>query len=177
MKKNISINLQGMIFHIEEDGYEQLSQYLAAIKSYFSAYEGHEEITADIESRMAEIFAAKLSPTKQVITSEDVQALMAQMGSVKDFQVLEEEEAPTGQTHEQQFNYSNNAAGNSEPFTGTANAGQIYTKRIYRDVNRKIVSGVAAGIANYLNLDPLWVRLGFVLLTLKKLYCLKSYNF
>ena len=92
MKKNISINLQGMIFHIEEDGYEQLSQYLAAIKAYFSAYAGHEEIIADIEARIAEIFFAKLSPTKQVITSDDVQALVAQMGSVKDFQNLEEDE-------------------------------------------------------------------------------------
>ncbi len=35
MKKNISINLQGMIFHIEEDGYDVLSRYLAEVKAHF----------------------------------------------------------------------------------------------------------------------------------------------
>ncbi|UOQ77808.1 hypothetical protein MUN84_03875 [Hymenobacter sp. 5516J-16] len=61
MKKNISINLQGMIFHIEEDGYDVLSRYLAEVKAHFSGYRGHEEIVADIESRIAELFAARLS--------------------------------------------------------------------------------------------------------------------
>src|SRR5690606_15574946 len=85
MKKNISINLLGMIFHIEEDGYEVLRNYLDSIKIYFSGYAGHQEIVADIESRMAEIFFANLSPAKQVITLEDVQALIKKMGNVNDF--------------------------------------------------------------------------------------------
>jgi phage shock protein PspC (stress-responsive transcriptional regulator) len=152
MKKNISINLQGMIFHIEEDGYEQLSQYLAAIKTYFSSYQGHEEIIADIEARIGEIFYAKLSPTKQVITREDVQALIAQMGSVADFQVMEEEEAHTYTGAGQQQTYE-------QPHQQAHTA-----KRIFSDQSRKVIGGVAAGIANYLNTDPLWVRLVLVFL-------------
>ncbi|PIQ20969.1 MAG: hypothetical protein COW65_11850, partial [Cytophagales bacterium CG18_big_fil_WC_8_21_14_2_50_42_9] len=171
MKKNISINLQGMIFHIEEDGYEQLSQYLAAIKTYFSAYEGHEEITADIEARMAEIFFAKLSPTKQVITREDVQALITQMGSVKDFQVLEEAEASTGYANAQNnhqssgFHHTSNFADQADSYTNSSNQQRNNSNRIFLDEKRKMISGVAAGIANYLHLDPLWVRLAFALLT------------
>jgi len=171
MKKNISINLQGIIFHIEEDGYEQLSQYLTAIKTYFSAYEGHEEITADIEARMAELFLAKLSPTKQVITADDVQALITQMGSVKDFEVLEEAEANTGyaneQYHQQSANYHHTSsfADYSDSNTGNTNRQKNFSNRIFLDEKRKTISGVAAGIANYLNLDPLWIRLAFALLT------------
>jgi phage shock protein PspC (stress-responsive transcriptional regulator) len=176
MKKNISINLQGIIFHIEEDGYEQLSQYLAAIKAYFSAYEGHEEITADIEARMAEIFSAKLSPLKQVITSEDVQALIAKMGSVKDFQNLEEEETGytaansnpgpganpnpgPGQATEPNFASENQSTGG--PYNHTVPP----PRNLHRDEKRKVLGGVAAGIAHYLNLDPLWIRVAFVFLT------------
>ena len=70
MKKNISINLQGLIFHIEEDGYEQLGRYLAEVKAHFAPYRGHQDIVADIEGRIAELFAARLSPTQQVITQE-----------------------------------------------------------------------------------------------------------
>lgn len=164
MKKNISINLQGMIFHIEEDGFEQLSQYLAAIKTYFSTYEGHEEITADIESRIGEIFFAKLSPTKQVITREDVQALIAQMGSVADFQVLEEEEpaqAATGANSQGTYSQQN-----SQQNYQQASQQAYASRRIYSDQARKVVGGVAAGIANYLDTDPLWIRLLLVALVL-----------
>ncbi|RNI31988.1 PspC domain-containing protein [Rufibacter immobilis] len=155
MKKNISVNLQGMIFHVEEDGYEMLSQYLAAIKTYFSSYEGHEEIVADIESRIAEIFFSRLNPGKQVISREDVQALIAQMGTIADFETVvepDEAEASTGQAQ----------GATPPPFA----AAPIEQKRLYRDVNRKILAGVASGIANYLQMDPIWVRLAFVLLVL-----------
>jgi len=85
MKKNISINISGIIFHIEEDGYENLRKYLDSINKYFSSFEDSSEILADIESRIAELFLSKLSEGKQVITGEDVTALIATMGSVSDF--------------------------------------------------------------------------------------------
>ncbi|GGK56981.1 GIN domain-containing protein [Rufibacter glacialis] len=154
MKKNISVNLQGMIFHVEEDGYEMLSQYLAAIKAYFSSYEGHEEIVADIESRIAEIFFSRLNPGKQVITRDDVQGLIAQMGTIADFETVEADETE-----------HTSASGPSQTTTPPL-AAPTEQKRLYRDINRKVLAGVAAGIANYLQVDPLWIRLAFVLLVL-----------
>ena len=163
MKKNISINLQGLIFHIEEDGYEQLRQYLAAIKTYFSNYEGHEEIVADIEGRIAEVFSGKLNPGKQVITQEDVQALITQMGNVQDFAQLEEEEDLT----QKAYHTSGSANASSEDYqqqsTTSSQTQDPKTKRLFRDQNNKVISGVSAGIAHYLNIDPLWIRLTFVL--------------
>jgi phage shock protein C len=38
-------------------------------------------------------------------------------------------------------------------------------KRIYRSRNDRLIAGVAGGVANYLNIDPLLVRIGFVALT------------
>ncbi|MEJ8801691.1 PspC domain-containing protein [Pontibacter sp. H249] len=155
MKKNISINLQGIIFHIEEDGYEQLSRYLASIRTYFSNYEGHEEIIADIESRIAEIFSARLNPGKQVISQEDVQYLITRMGNVTDFEVeeplLEEDMPRTGPA-------ANNTADGTYTTTGS--------KRLYRDINRKVIAGVCSGIANYLGIDMVWIRLLFVILVI-----------
>ena len=160
MKKNININLQGIIFHIEEDGYEQLSRYLTSIRNYFSSYEGHEEIVADIEARIAEIFSSRLSPGKQVITMEDVQSLIAQMGDVTDFEILEpmEEEIPYGGA-------AREASRGPEPAQANVGA-EARPKTLYRDVSRKVISGVSAGIANYLNIDPLWIRLLFVFLVI-----------
>ncbi|PSR53304.1 hypothetical protein AHMF7605_07055 [Adhaeribacter arboris] len=161
MKKNISINLQGLIFHIEEDGYEQLRQYLAAIKTYFSNYAGHEEIVADIEGRIAEVFSGKLNPGKQVITQEDVQGLITQMGSVQDFAQLEEEEDLNQKTGPAQ----STSGASSETTSDNTQSGPIPNagpKRLFRDETRKVIGGVSAGMANYLGIDPLWVRLVFV---------------
>ena len=35
MKKNITINLCGRLYQIDEDAYELLSQYIEALRSYF----------------------------------------------------------------------------------------------------------------------------------------------
>ncbi|OJJ14497.1 hypothetical protein BKI52_42725 [marine bacterium AO1-C] len=93
MKKNISINISGIIFYIEEDTYEELKNYLNSVEAYFSSYEDSKEIIADIENRMAEIFMSTLKNSKQVITPEDVQNLITTMGSVADFQAMEEDPA------------------------------------------------------------------------------------
>src|SRR5690349_13144352 len=92
MKKNISINISGIIFHIEEDGYEVLKKYLDSINRYFSSFEDSSEILSDIESRIAEIFLTKLNEGKQIITAEDVKSLVVTMGSVSDFKAAEEQE-------------------------------------------------------------------------------------
>ncbi|MGA1340537.1 MAG: hypothetical protein ACO30S_03635, partial [Flavobacteriaceae bacterium] len=60
MNKTININLGGLVFYIDEDAYQQLKNYLGAIERSLSSSEGKEEIIADIESRIAELFNEKL---------------------------------------------------------------------------------------------------------------------
>jgi Putative stress-responsive transcriptional regulator len=157
MKKNISINISGIIFHIEEDGYETLRKYLDSVNRYFSTFEDSSEILSDIESRIAEIFLAKLNEGKQVITAEDVSSLIATMGNVSDFKAAEETEfaatADSGKKEEKSQGQS---------FAGTASP----NKRLYRDQKRKILGGVCAGLGHYFNVDPVWPRLILALLAL-----------
>ncbi|MDH3711274.1 MAG: PspC domain-containing protein [Cyclobacteriaceae bacterium] len=145
MKKNISINISGIIFHIEEDGYETLRNYLDSINRYFSSYDDSKEIISDIENRIAEIFLSKLTNGKQIINTEDVDSLMATMGSIQDFEAIEE---PESQQKERSKAKSEKS---TEP------------KKLYRDNQRKILGGVAAGLANYFGIDPLWIRLILVI--------------
>ncbi|OON68625.1 PspC domain-containing protein [Hymenobacter sp. CRA2] len=189
MKKNISINLQGLIFHIEEDGYEVLQRYLQDVKAHFSTFRGHEEIVADIEGRIAEIFAARTSTTKQVITFEDVEAMMAKMGRVQDFQndgALDEDEeevlvagtaasggigapdgpfGPAGAFGKKGPFGPEGPFGSKGPFgaESSSSAEADAPRRLYRDMGNRRVAGVAAGLARYFNVNPLWVRLAFVL--------------
>jgi len=152
MKKNISINISGIIFHIEEDGYDILRKYLDSINSYFSSFEDNSEILADIESRIAELFLSKLSEGKQVITRDDVNSLMTTMGSVSDFKAAEEQETAGSEIH-------------SAPKRSKAQSAEsAASKKLFRDQKRKILGGVCAGLAHYFNVDPVWPRLLFALL-------------
>jgi hypothetical protein len=80
MKKTISINISGLMFNIDEDAFARLSQYLGSIKKHFEGREGQADIIADIESRIAELLQAHLHETKQVITIEDVNEVIAALG-------------------------------------------------------------------------------------------------
>ena len=145
MKKNISINISGIIFHIEEDGYEILKNYLESISRYFASYEDNKEIIEDIEGRIAEIFLSKLSSSKEVITKEDVEFVIVKMGNVADFEAVED--TTEQEEARQQTGYTRTRTTSDEP------------KRLVRDTKRKVLGGVASGIAYYFGIDPLWIRL------------------
>ncbi|GAB3756089.1 PspC domain-containing protein [Spirosoma pomorum] len=175
MKKTISINISGVIFHIEEDGYEKLRNYLTTIQQYFSTYEDSQEIITDIENRIAEKLLVKLKAAdKQAVSVEDVNELVAAMGTVADFEAVEEEEilVTGGGRHSATGSVppigprpvntgSGSTAGSSQP---TGSGAYAQPRRLVRDLRRKTLGGVAAGLAHYFNWDVVWVRLIFVAL-------------
>ncbi len=173
MKKTISINISGSIFHIEEDGYDKLKNYLTSIQQYFSSYEDSQEIVTDIENRIAEKLTAKLKAAAvQVVTIDDVNQLIGAMGTVADFEA--EEDIVGATATNRQATTDNSGRTDAKPGNAIAqpvqptyqsqpnNAGQPRVLR--RDLRRKTIGGVASGLANYFNVDPVWIRLAFVVL-------------
>ncbi|WP_345953622.1 PspC domain-containing protein [Mucilaginibacter sp. PAMB04168] len=142
MNKTIIININGTVFHIEEQAYELLKEYMTDVKRHFFNSADSLEITTDIENRIAEMFTEILArENRQALVDQDVQAVIEQMGSVKDFETLDE----TG------------TAGFSEPVFETP----VGTRRLFRDQDDHLIGGVCAGIANYFDIQPVWVRLFF----------------
>jgi phage shock protein PspC (stress-responsive transcriptional regulator) len=139
MKKTFTINIGGIIFHIDDDAYTKLNAYIASIKKHFTNLEGCDEIIADIESRIAEILQSKLTKTKEVIVLSDINEVIERMGEPSDFV-----EDPIEEETQKSYN-------------------QASYKRLYRDSEEKLIGGVAGGIAAYFNVDPIWVRLIFIL--------------
>ena len=68
MKKTLTVNLGGTVYHIDDDAYRLLDNYLSNLKHYFRKQESAEEIINDIEMRIAELFAEKVAAGKQVVT-------------------------------------------------------------------------------------------------------------
>ena len=173
MKKTISINISGVIFHIEEDGYDKLKSYLTTVQQYFSTYEDSQEIVTDIENRIAEKLLATLKAAdKQAISLEDVNELIAAMGTVADFEAVEEEEVlVTSGGRNSASGVGQGARGTGfqdaarNPIPSAPNAA-LEPRRLVRDLRRKTLGGVCAGLAHYFNMDVVWVRLIFLILFL-----------
>ena len=156
MKKTLSINISGILFHIEEDGYATLQNYLDGINRHFSEYPDSKEIVLDIENRIAEIFLSYLKNNKQVITAENVDRLIEKMGTIAAFSVVTEapvEKDPEEATGDDFYKYV------TPPDAPTAGY-----KKLMRLETKKILGGVCAGIAHYFAIDALWVRLIAILL-------------
>ncbi|MGZ3767340.1 MAG: PspC domain-containing protein [Mucilaginibacter sp.] len=142
MNKTIIININGIVFHIEEDAYEVLKNYMTDVKRHFMNSDDSLEITTDIENRIAEMFNELLAKdNKQVIVEQDVKAVIEQMGTVEDFEHAEEDTKAS----------FDNIPYNTE------------SRRLFRDPDDRLVGGVCAGIANYFDIQPVWIRLAFTL--------------
>lgn len=156
MKKTIQINIAGVVLTIEDDAYGKLNNYLKSIQTYFANYEGSQEIISDIEARIAEKFYEKQNADGQlIISAHDVDTLIASMGTVADFEALEEE-----------GNFeAANAIGEEKiaPAPPSFSENTTEPKRIYRDTKRKALGGVLAGLAHHFNIDVTWMRIIFLL--------------
>jgi len=154
MKKVININFQGRILPIEDMAYENLKQYIESLRTYFEQEEGKDEIINDIECRVAELCEDRLKKGAVCITEQDIDLIITSIGRPADFEAQEGFEANT-----------NANTGANQAQSNTQNTGEpTYQKRLYRDEQNKVLGGVCAGIANYLNLDPILVRVLWLLL-------------
>ncbi len=156
MKKTLSINISGILFHIEEDGYDTLKNYLESINTHFSGYSDSKEIISDIENRIAEIFLSYLKNNNQVITAENVTRLIEKMGTIADFSALEEKEEVE--------EVVDSASEDFYKYVTPPNAESGGYKKLMRMEYKKILGGVCAGIAHYFAIDALWIRLIAILL-------------
>lgn len=134
MNKTVTINLGGIVFHIDEDAYQKLSRYFDAIKRSLNNSSGQDEIIKDIEMRILELLGEKLILDKHVIGLKEIDEVIAVMGQPEDY-IIEDDSK-------------------GEP------AYQAYkkSKKLYRDKDKGMIGGVAAGLSHYLGIDVVWIR-------------------
>ena len=145
MNKIMNINIGGIVFHVNDDAYNKLKSYLEDIHTHFRKTEGGDEIIIDIEARIVELFQQKLSIKKEVITIKDVDEIILTMGMPNDFE------------EESENNYSD--------FVKK----QHGRKRMFRDIDNRMIGGVCSGLGAYFAVDIVWFRLAFVIATLSGL--------
>lgn len=144
MKKTIKVNISGTIFHVDEDAFVILENYLNQLKKHFNSKSEGSEIITDIEIRIAELLQLKLSDDKQIIDLDDIQEVMEIMGKPED--IIDPDE-PTSEN--QQTTISSNTA-----------------RKFYRDLDNNVAGGVCSGLGAHFNIDPIIIRVLFIVLAI-----------
>lgn len=110
------------------------------LEKYLAAIEktlaADDDTLREIEARIIELLAERGVSGEKVITIEDVERIKEQLGAPAEFV---DEQEPGG--------------------TDSAN-----DKRLMRDREKGMLGGVLAGIGAYTGIDPIWLRLGAIIL-------------
>ena len=140
MKKVLNISLGNRTFTLEEDAYARLREYLEHFRARLASTSGgpyaqHAEVMEDLEARIAELFLQEVGTEGRVVRLDLVERVTRQLGMP--------DGAPEG-----------------AEYTGTTASDTTFThsKKIYRDEDNRRIAGVCAGLAAYLDIDVVIVR-------------------
>jgi phage shock protein PspC (stress-responsive transcriptional regulator) len=98
----------------------------------------------DIESRIAELFQEKMTKEEEVISMKLVNEVIEIMGDPDE--IIDTSEEKT--------------SGSKSSYSSSYHRGR--SKRLYRDTENSVIGGVSSGLGAYFNIDPLIVRILFV---------------
>ena len=142
MDKTVAISLGGFSFTLDEIAFKKLKIYLDDVRNSLHGVDGVDDIIEDVEIRIAELFRERLR-FREVVSNDDVDFVIATMGHPNQYRVEEEEEV-----------YVKTERVEIKPTK----------KRLFRDPDDKIISGLSAGLAHYFGLDPWAIRAGWLIL-------------
>jgi phage shock protein PspC (stress-responsive transcriptional regulator) len=145
MNKTVNINLAGMVFHINEDAFEILNNYLNTLKNHFKNEESADEILKDIEGRIAELFTERLNK-KEAVSLTDVNEIITIMGEPSQYDDEIEQEKPQEQQHKEE------------------DLRKGKRRKVFRDEEGRMIGGVCSGMANYFDISVFWSRIIFFFL-------------
>ena len=137
MKEITRIHIAKVSYDIETTAKRELEKYINKLELYAA----DDELLQDIEIRITELFAERGIVKDGVITGDDVAAVRKQLGEPQDF-----------------LGDSGDIAVGSEGLDGET------TRKLYRDKDAAVLGGVLSGIARFFRIDPIWIRLIFIIL-------------
>ncbi len=175
-----SINLSGVIFYLEADGYIALKAYLQSLHQYFANIEDGQEILVDLQTRIAEVLLENnQSQKKTILIFNDISSVIKTIGKVSDFEEAAQNPAFQSTYQEEELNQENQISDTKEDkiakifeyLKEKVNEKNIILpkekiippKKLFRDGKRKIIGGVLAGFSYFFKINPLWLRIIYIL--------------
>ncbi len=144
MKTTENISLAGYAFTIEIDAYEELGSYIDDIRTSFSNDPSAEEITADIEERIAELLSERCQ-SGMVVNMAMVNDVKKRIGNPQELASDDTVSGPASESSKEKEEKRN-----------------WRSRRIYRNIDERIIGGVCSGLGSYFGLDKVLFRLLFL---------------
>lgn len=141
MKKVLNVGIGGTSFIIDEDAYQKLDQYLEKFRQKTQMGIQAKDVMEDLEARIAELFNEFLKSNQEVVNIALVNRVIAQLGM------------PDGEVNDEEFASSTSSTQYQIP----------PVKKLYRDPDNKSIAGVCSGVALYLNIDVVLVKIIFLI--------------
>lgn len=141
MKKVVNVGIGGRGFTMDEDAYNRLNSYLEKFRAKAGMGIQTREVMDDLESRIAELFGERLNSFRDVVDIETVNRVISQLGM------------PDGQP------FTENECGGAEFCYGEP---VRPVKKFFRNPDNKVLGGVCSGLAGYLDVDAVLIRVIFI---------------
>ena len=143
MKRNITVNIFGSLYPMDEDAYAMLNAYISNMRECFSRQPDGKEIADDIEGRVAELMSELRQSGTEAISIEHIEDIINRVGKPEQFM--------------------DDVAENIEMSIATESHASP-KKKLFRDPEHKILGGVFGGLGCYIGVNPIWLRLAYLLI-------------
>ena len=143
MKEIERVSLGGYAFTLDQDAAELVASYLDELERHYASRQGGSEVLEGIEERMAELLHEQCG-RDGVASKAVIENIITILGRPEQIEA-EEGDAP------------DKPAGDE-----TSAKGDSPRRKLYRDMNNKVVAGVCSGLSTYFNIDVALFRILFV---------------
>lgn len=133
MKRTVSGTIGHRGFQVEEDAWQELTDYLKSLRRIYENESDCDEIVQDIEDRIGEHLWEWRGVQGQVVCMNDIQRVIGLVGNAHDL----------GNDAKK-----NNFQPRNEP-----------RKKLYRDTDSCVIGGVCSGLAYYFRTDVVIIRI------------------
>ena len=174
MKEVEKYSLGGYAFTLEQDAATLVGDYLGELEKHYDGREGGSEIMDCIEERMAELLLEKAG-REGVCTKAMIEEIIGILGKPEVIEAAGEEEAPEkeipGQARNDYDGAGDDSKGARYESKGAGDDGRgrragTSSRKLYRDMNDRVVAGVCSGLAAYFKIDVALPRILFVLFSI-----------
>ena len=144
MKKTVNVAIGGCSFIIDEDAYNVIENYLDRFKAAIGTESSSKDVMEELESRIADLLKGRLAG-REVVSSDMAEAVIGQLGYPEGYKPQEENSNP----------YDNSSS------TGTNTEKPV--RKLFRDPDDKKIAGVCSGLALFLGIYVVLVRILFLI--------------
>lgn len=144
MKKTVNVAIGGCSFIIDEDAYNVIENYLDRFKAAIGTESSSKDVMEELESRIADLLKGRLAG-REVVSSDMAEAVIGQLGYPEGYKPQEENSNP-------QDNGSSTGTNTEKP-----------VRKLFRDPDDKKIAGVCSGLALFLGIDVVLVRILFLI--------------